>query len=149
MDHIPKDVIFAAKRLSNLNRNRFRLETVSADTAGPGRIITVNWPEGCLIDSKSFKWHFDVACTSATVGARTVRGRLPADASSLISRVECFLNGIQVQQGTPEYGTICRMLKIGRSSRDKDGSIDRALHHGAVVAADANEDVSVRIGGRF
>ena len=95
MDHIPKDVIFAAKRLSNLNRNRFRLETVSADTAGPGRIVTVNFPEGgILIDSASFKWHFDVLCSSATVGTRTVRGRLPADASSLISRVECFLNGI-------------------------------------------------------
>ena len=143
MDHIPKDVIFAAKRLSNLNKNRFRLETVSADTAGPGRIVSVNFPEGCLIDSQSFKWHFDVLCTSATVGARTVRGRLPADASSLISRVECFLNGIQVQQGTPEYGTICRLLKIGRSCRDKDGSIDRALHHGAVISADAAEDVSV------
>ena len=30
-----------------------------------------------------------------------------------------FINGIQVQQGTAEYGTIVRILKIGRSSRDK------------------------------
>ena len=143
MDHIPKDVIFAAKSLSNLNKNRFRLETVSADTAGPGRIVTVNFPEVCLIDSKSFKWHFDATCVGSIVNSKTVYGRLPADASSLISRVECFLNGQQVQQGTPEYGTISRLLKIGRSSRDKDGSIDRALHHGAVVSDDANEDVSV------
>ena len=68
MDHIPKDVVFAAKRLANYNRNRFRLETVSAETAGPGRIVTVNLPpnaEGvALLDMmKSFKWHFDVACT--------------------------------------------------------------------------------------
>ena len=145
MDHIPKDVVFAAKRLANYNRNRFRLETVSAETAGPGRIVTANLPDGALLDMKSFKWHFDVACTEVVnaTAARTVRGRLPADASSLISRVECFLNGIQIEQGTPEYGTLCRMLKIGRSSRDKDGSIDRTLHHGAVVSADAAEDVSV------
>ena len=143
MDHIPKDVIFMAKRLSNMNRNRFRLETVSADTAGPGRIVAVNLPSGCLLDSKSFKWHFDATCTAGVSNAQTVHARLPADASSLISRVECFLNGQQVQQGTPEYGTICRLLKIGRSSRDKDGSIDRALHHGSVVSADSNEDVSV------
>ena len=143
MDHIPKDVVFAAKRLQNRNCNRFRLETVSADTAGPGRIVTVNLPEGALLDMKSFKWHFDVACTGAAQGGKTVYGRLGADASSLCSRVECFLNGIQVQQGTPEYGTICRILKIGRGNRDKDGSIDRALSHGAVISADANEDVSV------
>jgi len=35
------------------------------------------------------------------------------------------------------------MLKIARGNRDKDGSIDRALSHGAVVSAEANEDVSV------
>ena len=152
MDHIPKDVVFAAKRLSEHNRQRFRLETVSAETAGPGRIVTVNLPEGAIIDTKSFKWHFDVACTevvNATDAANTVRGRLPADTSSLISRVECYLNGIQIQQGTSEYGTLCRMLKIGRCSRDRDGSIDRALHHGSVVSADAAEDVSVVVSKWF
>ena len=143
MDHLPKDVAFAAARMSNYNRNRFRLETVSSETASPGRIVTLNLPENALLDMRSFKFHFDVACNTITVGGATERGRLPPDASSLISRVEVFINGIQVQQGTAEYGTIARILKIGRSSRDKDGSIDRALQHAAVIPDDAAEDVSV------
>ena len=98
----------------------------------------MNLPEGgAICDLKSFKMHMDVATNSATVGGTTVYGRLPADAASLISRVEVYLNGVQLQQGAAEYNTICRMLKIGRSSRDKDGSTDRALSHGAISMSDA------------
>ena len=97
----------------------------------------MNLPEGgAICDLKSFKMHMDVATTSATVGSTTVYGRLPADAASLISRVEVYLNGVQLQ-GAAEYNTICRILKIGRSSRDKDGSTDRALSHGAISMSDA------------
>ena len=144
-DHIPKDVIYAAKRMSNYNRNRFRLETVSAETSGPGRIVTCNLPENATLDMRSFKFHCDVLTDSQTENAATVRGRLPADASSLISRVEVYINGIQVMGSLSEYGTAARMLKIGRSNRDRDGSIDRSLSHGAVVSADAVEDVSLVI----
>ena len=144
-DHIPKDVIYAAKRMSNYNRNRFRLETVSAETSGPGRIVTCNLPENATLDMRSFKFHCDVLTDSQTESAAVVRGRLPADASSLISRVEVYINGIQVMGSLSEYGTAARMLKIGRSNRDRDGSIDRSLSHGAVVSADAVEDVSLVI----
>ena len=143
MDHIPNNMRMAAAKMSNYSRNRFRLETTSNDTAKAGRIITVNLPEGgAICDLKSFKMHMDVATNSATVGGATVYGRLPADASSLIARVEVYLNGVQLQQGAAEYNTICRMLKIGRSSRDKDGSTDRALSHGAISMSDASVVVS-------
>ena len=144
MDHIPNNMRMAAVKMSNYSRNRFRLETVSNDTAKAGRIVTVNLPEGgAICDLKSFKMHMDVTTTQATAGTRTVFGRLPADAASLISRVEVYLNGVQLQQGAAEYNTICRILKIGRSSRDKDSSIDRSLSHGAITTADAVEDVSM------
>ena len=52
MDHIPANMRMAAAKMSNYNRNRFRLETVSNDTAGPGRIVTVNLPENALLDMK-------------------------------------------------------------------------------------------------
>ena len=134
MDHIPNNMRMAAAKMSNYSRNRFRLETTSNDSAKAGRIITVNLPEGgAICDLKSFKMHMDVATTSSTVGTATVYGRLPADASSLISRVEVYLNGVQLQQGAAEYNTICRMLKIGRSSRDRDCSTDRALSHGCLL----------------
>ena len=99
MDHIPNNMRLAAAKISNYARNRFRLEVSSNDTAKAGRIVTVNLPEGgAICDLKSFKMHMDVATTQATVGGRTVYGRLPADASSLISRVEVYLNGIQLQR---------------------------------------------------
>ena len=145
MEHLPSDMRMAAARMSNYNRNKFRLETVSADTAGPGRIVTVNLPENALLDMKSLRLHMDVLTTSSTENAATVYGRLPADASSLISRLEVYCNGIQLTQGAAEYGTIAKLLKVCRSTRDKDGSVDRALSHGAVSAADAVEDVSLVI----
>ena len=122
MDHIPQNLRIAAAKMTNYNRNRFRLETVSNDTAGPGRVVSVNLPEGgSLIDSKSFKMHFDVTTTSVTTGGRVVSARLPADAASLISRVEVYLNGVQLMQGAAEYdifqrfmlGCLARRPKIG------------------------------------
>ena len=142
-EHIPKNMRLASATMSNYNRNRFKLMATSGDTSGPHKPINVNLPEMALIDSKSLKLHMDVATTSATVNTKTVYGRLPADVSSLVSRVEVFLNGIQLQGSLSEYNTAARILKIGRCSRDKDGSIDRALSHGAVVLADAVEDVSL------
>ena len=143
MDYVPANMRMAAARMNSYNRQRFRLETVSSDTAGPNRIVTVNLPENATLSMKSFKLHADVLTTSVGAGANLVYGRLPADAMSLISRVEVYINGIQVQTGCSEYNSVCRLLKIGRSSRDKDGSIDRALSHGAVSAVDAVEDVSI------
>lgn len=142
-DHIPKDVIYAAKRMSNYNRNRFRLETVSSDTSGPNKIVTVNMPENATLDMKSFKFHFDAQTDEQVESGATVRGRLPADASSLIQRIEVYINGIQVMGSLSEYGTAARMLKIARSNRDRDGSIDRSLSHGAVTDANTVEDVSI------
>ena len=133
----------ASAKIANVTRNRFRLETVSNDTAGPNRIVTVNLPENALLHMPSFKMHADVLTTSSGAGADLVYGRLPPDAMSLISRVEVFINGIQVMSGCSEYNTLCRMLKLQRTSRDKDGSIDRALSHAAVNATDAVEDVSL------
>ena len=145
MDYIPPGLRMASAKLSNFNTNQFRLETVSSDTAGPNRIVTVNLPETAILDLKSFKMNLDVLTTQATVGGVTVYGRLPADASSLISRVEVYLNGVQLMQGASEYNTISRILKIVRSSRDKDGSIDAALSHGRIDPQDAVEDVSLVI----
>ena len=67
-------------------------------------------------------------------------GRLPADAASaLISKLEIFIGGVQVQNGTAEYNTIARILKIANSSLPRDQSVDRVLSHGAVTSADAIE----------
>lgn len=142
---IPDDVAYAARRLSNYSRNRFKLMPTTSSNVSPGGIVTVTLPEMSTLDLQSLKFHFDVATTKAGTGGDIVYGRLPADASSLISRVEVFINGVQVSGSLSDYGSAARMLKIGRTSRDKDGSTDRALAHGAIVGATVNdvEDVSL------
>jgi hypothetical protein len=143
MDHIPQNMRMAAAKMSNRNQNRFRLETVSSDTARAGRIITVNLPENALIDTKSLTMQMKVAASAGTSGATVAFGRLPADTSSLISRVEVYVNGVQVMGGASEYGVISRILKIGRCNGEKDRTIDRALSHSAITGADENETCTI------
>lgn len=133
-----------SSKISGYARNRFRLETVSADTGKAGKIITVNLIENAIIDLRSWKMHMDVKTNSKTVNGKTVYGRL-SDGSSLISRMELYLNGIQIQQGCADYNRLCKVLKIGGSSRDKDGSLNRALSKGSIEMTDAVEEVSVVI----
>eukprot|EP00965_Chrysotila_dentata_P069632 2299651-Pleurochrysis_carterae.AAC.1 len=62
-DFISHGMRLAAEKLSVLSRNRFRCETVSAASASPGQIITVNLPANVLIHASSFKMHADVKTT--------------------------------------------------------------------------------------
>lgn len=132
MTALPANLMFGASVLSSYNRNRFRLETTSADTAREGRIVTINLPENALLDMKSFRFFFDCAAGSAGTGNDKVYGLLPANASSLISRVEVYINGVQVQQGTSEYNTIYNMLNLGRNSQDSVRTKSRLLNHSAI-----------------
>ena len=146
MEYLPESVMYATSEMKEVSRNRFRLETVSADTASPGRIITFNLPENAMLDMKSLRFFFDVACTgsSANGGAGDeVFGKLPQNASSLISRIEVYINGVQVQAGASEYNTIAQALRLGKSNIDKDNSTERALSHSYITADDANDDETV------
>ena len=125
--------------MNDFVRNRFKLETQGAQTASPGSIVTFNLPESALLHLPSIRFLFDVATTSSTVGSSTVYGRLPSDASSLIAKLEIFIGGVQVQNGTAEYNTIARILKLSEGSMPRDQSVDRALSHGAILSADAVE----------
>jgi hypothetical protein len=126
--------------MNNFVRNRFKLETQGSQTASPGSIVTVQLPESALIHLPSVRFFFSVATTSETEGSTTVYGRLPADAASaLISKVEIFIGGVQIQNGTAEYNTLCRILKIADSSIPRDQSVDKVLSHGAIESADAVE----------
>lgn len=143
MDYVPKSLRISSQKLSGFQRNRFRLENLGSSESGPGKICSVNLPSDCLIDSQSIKLHADCLCTSSGAGGTQVHGRLPASSMSLISRLEVYVNGVAITQGAAEYNTICRMLKIPRCSRDRDGSIDRSLSHGAIIDANAPENASL------
>jgi len=138
--YLPKSMSMLSVAMNNFVRNRFKLETQGSQTASPGSIVTVQLPESALIHLPSIRFFYDVATTSETEGSTTVYGRLPADAASaLISKVEIFIGGVQIQNGTAEYNTLCRILKIADSSIPRDQSVDKVLSHGAIESADAVE----------
>ena len=148
MEVIPKDVAFATAALTGMNRNRYRLETNGATSAGPSSIVTITMPSNALLDLKTFRITMDVATTKneATLGTPApgdVYAKLPADVSSLFSAVEVYCGGVQITQSCSEYNTVNRILKIVRSSRDRDGSVDRLLSHGSITTDAAIDDVSV------
>ena len=141
---LPENVRYMVDSMSNYARNRFRLETVSADTASSGRVITVSLPEGSCLDMSSFRFHFDAKTTSVGAGADEVFGKLPQDAQTLIQRVEVNLNGVAVGgQGGTEWNTVYQMKKLGESSIDRASSVDRALSHGEIDGADEIDDESL------
>ena len=140
---IPRDIAFAVAKMEGFNRNRFRLETNGATSAGPSSIITLSLPSNAIIDLRSFKVHFDVATTSDATSTNAIYAKLPADTSSLIQQCEVYCGGVQIAQGFSEYNTVSKIKKLVHSSRDRDGSVDATLSHGVVSAADAVDQVSV------
>ena len=134
---IPKSMAMMSAAMNDFVRNRFKLETQGSQTASPSSVVTFNLPESALLHLPSIRFFFNVATISATQGAATVYGKLPADASSLISKLEIYIGGVQVQNGTAEYNTIARILKIAQGSLPRDQSVDKALSHGAIDTTDA------------
>ena len=143
--YLDKSFSMASTVVDGFVRNRFKLEMQGGQNAGPGQIVTVNFPEAALLHLPSIRFFFDVTTTSETENSATVYGRLPADASSLIAKLEIYVNGCQIQNGTSEYNTICRILKLSEGSLPRDQSVDRALSNGAITSADAvqNEQLCI------
>jgi len=126
---ITPNLMFATSQISDYTRNRYRLDTLSSDTATAGRIVTVNLPEASILDLKSFRMFFKFEGQSYTSGAVTALAFCPDDAATLLSKVEVYINGVQVSSGASEYNTLARMVKIGASSPDRNGSVDRLNAH--------------------
>ncbi len=139
---LPENVKYMVDSMSQYSRNRFRLETVSAETASAGRIITVNLPEGACLDMKSFRLHYDVSCSTTTAGAgpTTCFAKLPDDAAqALIQRVEVNLNGVAIEQGCQEWNTIWKLKKLSEGSLGRSASVGAAVAHANINSADAAE----------
>ena len=111
MEVVPKEVAFAAAKLDAFNRNRYRIETPGATTAGPSSIVTINLPDAAVLDLRTFRVHMDVLTTAAAGATGQVRAKCP-HASDLIANMEVYMGGVQIQQGIAEYNTATRMFKI-------------------------------------
>ena len=131
---LPSNLMFASDVLSGYSRNRFKLETTSSDTASSGRIITVNLPESALLDMKSLRFFFDCEATKvATSGVGALQGVLPEQASSLVSKLEVYVNGVQVQSGANEYNSTCQIKNIGGYNQDNQQTKGKLVNHAAIT----------------
>jgi len=144
MEVVPKEVAYAAAKLEAFSRNKFRIETSGATAAGPSSICTINLPDACVLDLRSFSVFCDVQTTrganQATGGH--VAAKLP-HASDLIANMEVYIAGIMVQQGIAEYNTATRMFKIPNTSFDRRHSVDSLLHNGVMDNSEAVDDRSI------
>jgi len=144
MEVVPKEVSYAAAKLDSFARNKFRIETSGATTAGPSSIVSINLPDACVIDLRSFAVHMDVLTTRDVNQAGTghVAAKLP-HASDLIANMEVYAGGVCVQQGISEYNTATRMFKIPNTSFDRRHSVDALLHNGVMAATETVDDRSL------
>ena len=133
---LPSNLMFASDVLSGYSRNRFKLETTSSDTASSGRIITVNLAENALLDMKSLRFFFDCDAKfvpTAGGGVTNLQGILPESASALISKVEVYVNGVQVQSGANEYNSTCQIKNIGAYNQDNQQTKGKLVNHAAIA----------------
>ena len=144
MEVIPKEVAYAAAKLDSFSRNKFRIETSGATSAGPSSIVTINLPDACVLDLRSFAVHMDVLSTKGTDHATSgkVGAKLP-HSSDLIANMEVYVAGIMVQQGVAEYNTVTRMFKIPSTSFDRRHSVDALLHNGVMSDVATADDRSL------
>jgi hypothetical protein len=145
---MPESIMYATGEMKEVSRNKFKIFTVSADTASQGKIVNFVLPENALIDTRSVKMFFDVACTGSAANggaADVVFGKLPNYSSTLISRCEIYANGVQLSAGSSEYNTIAQVLRLSESNINKDNSVDRCVQHSYITGDDASDDETLCI----
>jgi hypothetical protein len=131
---LPENVDFGAEVLSNYSRNTFRIEPNSSTTATAGRVIQISLPENSVLDMKSLRMFFQIqTLAGATTTPAAILGLLPANIESIIASIEVYVNGVQVTQGTNEYHTICKVLKLGAYNQDAQLTSGVLVNHATQV----------------
>ena len=139
---VPKSFAMMQASMPDWISNRFLIETQGSSDAKSSSIVSFTLPESACLDLASIRLYGDVACTSATVGSKTVHGRLPSDSSSLINDMQVYIGGVCVMSSVGEYNTLAKIKKLAEGSLDRDRTVDRTIHHGQVTSADAAETES-------
>ena len=119
-------LVYFLDRLSGFSTNVFRLEPQGSTNSGPNSITRITLPSNALLNTRSFKLHF----LASTVAASSVGGRLPADISTLVERVEISAGGVQLSQGTNFYNTLVNAKAALMGSR-----CDSVTGHSEIVRA--------------
>ena len=135
---LPRDLLFMSEKIQGFNRNRFRIEPLSAQTATAGRVITVNLPENALLDMTSFRFNYKMDCGNNS--SASCVGLIPESSDAVIGNLEVYMNGIQVQQSSQEYNTLAHALRLGGDSQDNQRTKGRLVNHSAIFPAVIDEN---------
>ncbi len=133
MSYSPQLVYFL-DRLSGFSTNIFKLMPSGSPDAAPNSITRITLPANALLNTRSFKLHFRASC----VAGSSVGGRLPADLSTLVERVEVSAGGVQLSQGTNFYNTLVNAKAAIQGSR-----CDSVTGHSELVRANKFDGTSV------
>ena len=128
---------FMAQKLANTSRNCFRIEpSTSPSGIQSGQITSVSLPESSTLDLHSVRCVFTATTTQivANPGTAGVVAKLPA-AYGLVSRVEVFCNGIQIDGGCTEHNTVQYALATLHDTPISNVSRDNVLK-GAFMVPD-------------
>ena len=125
-------------RLSGFSTNIFKLEPQGSKTATPNVLTRITLPANALLNTRSFKLFFRATTTG-------VGGRLPADISTLVDRVEVSAGGVQLSQGTNFYNTLVNAKAAIQGSRcdsvtGHSEMVRAEKFDGTVVGADAGDN---------
>jgi len=127
-------LVYFLDRLSGFSTNIFKLQTQGSPDAGPNTITRITLPANALLNTRSFKLHFLASCNAST----STGGRLPADLSTLVERVEVSAGGVQLSQGTNFYNTLVNAKAAIQGSR-----CDSVTGHSELVRANKFDGVSL------
>jgi len=136
----PNSMKLISCKLADWGRNSFRLQTQGSETGRAGSIITLNLPENSLLHLQTLRMFMRfTGNTSGVVGSgNEVFTKLGSD-HCLISRLELFCNGVQVNNPMSEYDSCYRLLNVSRSTIGRDSSMDRSLSKSFINPLDGND----------
>ena len=129
------NLVYFLDRLSGFSSNTFKLIPSGNRDCAPGSITRFTLPANALLNTRSFKVHF-------AASADGTNGRLPADISTLVERVEVSAGGVQISQGANYYNVLCNAKAAIMGSR-----CDNVTGHSEMVTTDKFDGTSVASSG--
>lgn len=97
----PNSLAYFLDSLSGFSTNAFKILPQGSTTANPNAVVRFTLPSNSLINTRNISWNFTATTSGTTAGAR-----LPSDISTLLSRVECSVGGVQLSAGANFYSVL-------------------------------------------
>lgn len=139
MSYIPKNLQLFLNKLDGMSKNFIKVFPQNATSFTPGQIISVKLPSNSLVDLHSLHMMMRGSTTTSTSFAG-----FPKHTSSLIQRLDVYINNVQVGlQGLDQYGAAFSLLSGLVKSADKLSGDASVLEGGAEIAAPSANTTAV------